>query len=601
MIKNFILAFFLLLATFLRAQVSGEDANSPTTNLTVTQLTTLTVTGCGATTYNLGTLPASGFMANDVWFKFIAPSTVVKIKVCNPTTFDSAIEVYNSNGTTATTLVSGGTINIAGSGGKEYGCITGLTYNAEYRVRVGRASGTGAGTFSISIEHNAVQISSVSTPFPQGASCYTPASQVKRTNTAVAVTAPTTTWLFVDSQGTTVGPCAGVGNYNLSNCPGFCLGTGTWTGYCQVQSNDAECGNIDWGYSLGLPMVFCEVGCPSIISPACNSTVSSISSANFSCTSLGAGFTYQWRFVTDNGNTEFCSNWGSGTFNPSGSSIAGCFRFNKLYSVYVRARYCATEVISGWCEPACVILSAPLPYLSFASGTCCRWRNANGGLIQTSGILGISQYRYRFVPIDPCDPLYPLTPTGPAITTGWGTSSVNPNGLVTPGKIYMVQVQGRVNANNCPTCGGSTVSLPIQQIDWGYLCIIGFRSASSPAVGTPIGCYCSPNFVTAPIEPDEEIEVDFSGDKTVGVMTIASTGRKMIAVNISESGLTGDGILKVYNTSGQLIYEQNIIDAEYSPFIQVDIEQQLQTGVYIVTAQTGSGSMSQKVFLQGDN
>lgn len=599
--KNLLLVIALLVSLYSGAQVSGEDASSPASNLAVTQITSLAVTGCGATTYNLGTLPASGYMANDVWFKFIAPATVVKIKVCNPNTFDAVIEVYNSNGTTATTLVPGGTINIAGSGGKEYGCITGLTYNSEYRLRVGRASGSGAGTFNISVEHNAVQISPTSTPHPQGFSCYTPASQVRRTNTHPAVTAPTTTWLFVDSQGTTIGPCVGVGNYNLSNCPGFCLGTGIWTGYCQVQSNDAECGNINWGYSLGLPMEFCEVGCPTIISPTCNSTVQSISTSNFSCTSLGAGFQYQWRFVTDNGNTEFCSNWGAGTFNPSGTAIASCFRFNKLYSVYVRARYCATEQISGWCEPACIVLSAPLPYLSMASGTCCRWRNANGGLIQANAVLGLSQYRFRFVPIDPCDPLYPLTPTGPAITTGWGTASVNPNGLVTPGKIYMVQVQGRVNANNCPTCSGSTISLPSQQIDWGFLCIIGFRSASSPPVGTAIGCYCTPNMVTAPSEPFDEIELDFSTDKTVGLMTIASTGRKMIAVNISESGLTGNGVLKVYNTSGQLVYEQNIVDAAYSPFIQVDIEQQIQSGVYIVTAQTDSGSMSQKVFLHGDN
>jgi len=599
--KNLLLFILLLLTSFLRAQVSGDEANSPTSFLPVTQLTSLAVTGCGVTTYNLGATPASGFMANDVWFKFIAPATVVKIKVCNPTTFDAAIEVYNSNGTTATTLVPGGTINIAGSGAKEYGCITGLTYNSEYRIRVGRALGSGAGTFNISLEHNAVQISPVSTPFPQGGACYTPASQVRRVNTSPAVTAPTTTWLFVNSQGLTIGPCAGVGNYNLSNCPGFCLGTGVWTGFCQVQSNDAECGNINWGYSLGLPMSFCDVGCPSIISPACNSTVTSITSANFSCASLGVGFTYQWRFVTDNGNTEFCSGWGSGTFNPSGSSIATCFRFNKLYSVYVRARYCTTEAISGWCEPACVILSAPLPYLSMASGTCCRWRNPNGGLIQANGVIGINQYRFRFVPIDPCNALYPLTPTGPAITTGWGTPSINPNGLVSPGSIYMVQIQGRLNASNCPTCSGPTLSLPGQQIDWGFLCIIGFRSASSPPVGTPIGCYCSPNLVTAPVEIDDEIEVDFSNDKTVGIMTITSTGRKMIAVNISESGLTGDGVLKVYNTSGQLVYEQNIADAAYSPFIQVDIEQQLQSGIYIVTAQTSSGSMSQKVFLQGDN
>lgn len=599
--KCLLLLLSIFFAVTTNAQISGEDANSPGTNFTVTQITSLAVTGCGATTYNLGALPASGYMANDVWFKFIAPATVVKIKVCNPTTFDAAIEVYNSNGSTATTLVPGGTINIAGSGGKEYGCITGLTYNSEYRIRVGRASGSGAGTFNISVEHNAVQISSASTPFPQGGTCYTPASQVKRTNTAPAVTTNNTSWRFVDSGGNTIGPCVGAGNYNLSNCPGFCMGTGTWTGYCQVNSTDAECGAIDWGYSVGLPMVFCDVGCPSIISPACNSTVNGISSANFSCTSLGVGFTYQWRFVTDNGNTDFCSNWGAGTFNPTGSSIQGCFRFNKLYSVYVRARYCTSEIITDWCEPACVVLSAPLPYLSVTSGTCCRWRNANGGPIQASAILGISQYRFRFVPINPCDPNYPLTPIGPAITTGWGTSSINPNGLVTPGTVYMVQVQGRVNSTACPSCSGTAQTLSTQQIDWGFPCIIGFRSASSPPVGTSIGCYCSPNFVAPSVDPATEIEVDFTNDKTIGVMTVVSTGRKMIAVNISESGLTGNGVLKVYNTSGQLVYEQNIQDAAYSPFIQVDLEQQVQSGIYIVTAQTDSGTMSQKVFIQGDN
>jgi hypothetical protein len=52
-----------------------------------------------------------------------AVAEVAKIKVCSPTTFDAAIEVWNNAATTAL-----GSANVAGSGGKEYLCVSNLTH-----------------------------------------------------------------------------------------------------------------------------------------------------------------------------------------------------------------------------------------------------------------------------------------------------------------------------------------------------------------------------------------------------------------------------------------------------------------------------------------
>jgi hypothetical protein len=181
----------------------------------------LSATGCEATIRNLGSTtssqtPAGAWtMANDCWFHFVAVAQVAKIKVCSPTTFDAAIEVWNNAATGAAIASS----NVGGSGAKEYVCVTGLTVGTTYKVRVGRVSGTGAGTFSISYEHLGVELRTGYYPDPPGAAtCYDFTTSMQRSLISYGVGA--TRWRFVDELGTVFGPYTLTYAITLSQCPG---------------------------------------------------------------------------------------------------------------------------------------------------------------------------------------------------------------------------------------------------------------------------------------------------------------------------------------------------------------------------------------------
>jgi hypothetical protein len=579
----------------------GEDF-ATATPFTVTCIASFSATGCGATTYNLGAstsvqAPQNGTMSNDVWWSFVAPAELVKIKVCSPT-FDAAIELWSSS------TVNVSSVNLTsntGATGKEYFCTGGLTTGSTYYVRVGRVSGTGAGTFGLSVEHNKVEVNSSYTPSPPGYSCYSPGLNIKRTNTC-ATPLGSTRWKFVDQFGNET-ICLGAGDQPIASCGDFCLDGSTYTVYVEVRANDVECGNIFWGYSVGKPMTMCSSSCFTITAPANNEIIPNFANYNFTVGG-SAGYEYNWKFTTDNGNTEFCSGWITiANLNPfTNPAIGNCLTYNKIYQVQVKARYCDSEPEPDWCPPK-TFVTGPFPYITVSSGNCCLWRNKNGGTINANAVLGVDQYRWRFTPIDPCSAT-PLQPIGPACATAWNASSaVNPNGVscVTAGTTYLVQVQGRQLASTCGSCIGSNVNIPGLQSDWGPACIIAFRTTGSPAVGTPIGCYCTPGMPEVEAPGDElNYVMDYSVDRNLGVMSTTITGKKLVAVDLTATELEGNGVLRIYNMNGQVMYEQNVYDVGNLSYFTIDIEEKISAGIYIVSVVTDSGAVSDKIMIGQD-
>ncbi|MFM9986264.1 MAG: T9SS type A sorting domain-containing protein [Flavobacteriales bacterium] len=579
----------------------GEDF-ATATPFTVTCITSFSATGCGATTYNLGAttsgqLPANGTMSNDVWWSFVAPAELVKIKVCSPT-FDAAIELWLD----FDSMISDVDLTAnTGVTGKEYFCTGGLTTGSTYYVRVGRVTGTGAGTFGLSVEHNKVEVNPTYTPAPPGQPCYLPGLSIKRTNTC-ATPLGSTRWKFVAFDGTET-ICVGVGDQPIASCGEFCLDGSTYTVYVEVRANDAECGNIFWGYSAGKPMTMCNSTCLQITSPSNNQVLPNFLTTNFSVAGL-AGYEYNWRFTTDNGNTQFCSGWiTTANFQPNAiPAIANCITFNKIYQVQVKAKYCDSEAEPEWCPPISFV-TGPFPYITVSSGNCCLWRNKNGGTINANAVLGVDQYRWRFTPIDPCS-ANPLQPIGPACATAWNSSStVNPNGVscITAGSTYLVQVQGRQLASTCASCTGSSINIPSLQSDWGPACIIAFRTSGSPAVGTPIGCYCTPGMPEVEAPGDElNYVMDYSVDRNMGVMSTTITGKKLVAVDLSATELEGNGLLRIFNMNGQVMYEQNVYDVGNLSYFTIDIETKISAGIYIISVVTDSGAVSDKIMIGQD-
>ena len=220
--------------------------------------------------------------------------------------------------------------------------------------------------------------------------------------------------------------------------------------------------------------------------------------------------------------------------------------------------------------------------------------------MNANAVLGVDQYRWRFTPIDPCSAT-PLQPIGPACSTAWNASSaINPNGVscITPGTTYLVQVQGRQLASTCASCIGSNINIPAIQSDWGPACIIAFRTSGSPAVGTPIGCYCTPGMPEVEAPGDElNYVMDYSVDRTMGLMSTTITGKKLVAVDLTETELEGNGMLRIYNMNGQVMYEQNVYDVGNIPYFTIDIEEKISAGIYIVSVVTDSGAVSDKIMI----
>ena len=449
----------------------------------------LSTSQCGTNTYNLGAstssqTPAvtSGGMNNDVWFHFVAVAEVAKIKVCNVSAFDIALELWNS-------AASGSPIasaNQNSSGQKEVICATSLTVGTTYKVRVGRAGSLGSpitDTFSIIYEHLAVEIRGSYTPDPPGAAtCYDFSTNFQRS--LISFSVGSTRWKFVDSNGNVYGPYTGTFLFNFGQASDICETLSSLNAFVEVQANDADCGNIWWGYSVSRPLNICTQVCPTISASSgtvpCGGTICEIFNNSVSSSYVGPGFQYQFRFVTDNGLTEFITPWStSPIFLTSTNPYVNYFRYGKVYQVYVRVKRCNNN--PTWCGP-CIFSSCGFPYanitpINSTSGLSnyCLWRNKTGPEMATDAIPGMDQYRFRLMPVNACAS-NPFNPTGGAITTGWSSNyffypAAHPIPL---NQVYILQAQCRVLPATFTNSNGQTVTIPGQQSDWGGPVLLGF-------------------------------------------------------------------------------------------------------------------------------
>jgi hypothetical protein len=611
-----ILSGFLLCVVSTLAQNEDASGSILLNPVSMVGYTNLTTSQCGTTTYNLGVststqMPAaiSGIMGNDVWFQFVAVSEVAKIKVCNPSAFDVALELWNAAATGSPIAAA----NVNGSGQKEVICASSLVVGTTYKVRVGRANSNGAGTFNIIYEHLSVEVRSGFFPDPPGpATCYDFATNFQRTPITYSV--GSTRWKFVDGSGNVFGPYTGTYLFNFGQAPEICETTSSLTAYVEVQANDVDCGNIWWGYSVARPLTICTQICPNISANSgtvtCGGTFCEIFNNSVAASNVGAGFQYQFRFVTDNGQTEFITAWStSPIFTTSTNPYVNYFRYGKVYQVYARVKRCNNN--PTWCGP-CILNSCGFPYanitpMNATSGLSnyCLWRNKTGPQMETAAIAGMDQYRFRLMPVDPCA-ANPFIPTGGAITTGWGTNyffypAAHP---ITLNQVYILQAQCRVLPATYTNASGQSATIPGQQSDWGWPCFVGFRNSSSPPAGSTIACctfpapssfmlpeeYLGENKWTEFYEWEEEAQpVLYSGR-----VTIMNTNGNEVTLDTSESLLTGTTQCEIYSMSGQLLQSTFIPAIHENGLVTITTREELPGGMYLITLSTPEGRVTEK-------
>lgn len=603
-------------------QAQNEDAAgsiliSPTSMVNYDN-PTFSTSQCNGTLYNLGSstspqTPAggAGSMNNDVWFHFVAVAEVAKIKVCNVSNFNVTLELWNANAT-GTALASA---NNNGVGAKEVICASALVVGNTYKVRVGRADNTGAGTFGIMYEHLAVGIRNNYYPGPSPATCYNLTTFFKRTQLSFTQGVGQTRWKFVDAQGNIYGPYVtdtNLNSFNLAN--GICETLGSVVAYVEIQANDPDCGNIWWGYSIGRTLNICGIGCPAITAgtATCGGTYCNIFSTLFETSFVGNGLQYQFRFVTDNGQTEFITSWSTASsFSTASLPYTNYFRYGKIYQVYVRAKRCNNN--PAWCGP-CTFSTCGFPYPNITTTNefnlqpnYCVWRNKQGPFIAATAISGMDQYRFRLMPVDPCAS-NPFLPTGGAITTGWGSSAYfSPNSYAIPlGQVYILQAQCRVLPSNYINANGQTATIPGQQSDWSWPCFIGFRNSASPPEYTALSC-CFP-LPNAGMLPDEvwgenrwtEFYVTEDEPATPalpGKISLLYVQGSEIQFNTSESLQAGTALLELYNMNGQLVHSEQIAAVHEKEVITIYTQEELPGGIYLVSLSTPGGIATGKMFL----
>jgi len=497
-----------------------------------------------------------------------------------------------------------------------------------YAVRVGRASGSGAGTFILTIEHFTAQLSPAYTPAPPGASCYTPNYTIQRTNptTTPANISNNTRWTFVTTpQNVTAATCSSPTPLALSSCYSFCLGQ-DYMAHCELRANDPEVGNIWWGTSEPKLMDFCTTICPTVVTPTNNSILSNIRNTPFQIGNLGIGSSVQWKFVTDNGATELCGPWSSvASFVPANESanLSNCLEYNKFYNIYVRARYCDTDPEPQWCGPI-TVFSQPMPRVNVTPSECCKWRNKSGSIGAVYENFPLQQYRFRFTPVanaqTPC-PQNNLAPIGPAITTGWSTASTISTFIsaIQQGTTYNVQIQGRMLSSTCIECSGTSTAMPLRVVDWGNPCLVGFRAAGSPPVGTALSCGCN---VIGMEEWNEEeysaliaqfgtIEVDaeevLPGDDPIpvldseeSVLSIFSINAETLQMDLTAMQIQGDAEIRIYDINGRFITSRTVFSTEEKGAVIMAINRGLSSGVYVVSIIGKDSVVTEKIFIRGE-
>jgi hypothetical protein len=622
--KSRILSFFLLLCS-LASFAQNEDA-AGSIALTPVAMATYTsaqwaLSNCSNVTYNLGNSVSpqpsqaiSGLMNNDVWFHFVAVAEVAKIKVCSPT-FDVSIELWNSTAT-GTAIAAR---NNTGNAQKEVLCASSLTVGATYKVRVGRANGTGAGTFTILYEHLGISLTPAYSPDPPGSpTCYNFATGMNRTNMVFSV--GQTRWKLIAADGTVFGPYLGTYQFKLEQGPEICETVGSLTVFVEIQATDIDCGNIWWGFSEGRPINVCSASslCPNITftSPTapCGGVICDIYYKTLGLSYVGTGFQYQYRFVTDNGQTEFTTAWStSPLFSTATAPYTNYFRYGKVYQAYVRVKRCDNN--PPWCGP-CTFTTCGFPYANITpvnatSGLSnyCLWRNKTGPSIEANVIVGMDQYRFRLMPVDPCSS-NPFTPIGAAITTSWSynyyiTPAYWP---ITAGQVYILQAQCRVLPATFTNSSGQSITIPGQQSDWGWPCFIGFRSSSSPAAGSPVQC-CSFPLPSADMLPNEFFNGESKWTEFTewteepmpslqqGSITIMKADGNEIQMDLTESNLFGNAQCEIYAISGKLIESHPLQAVHESNFVSITTEKELAGGIYLITVYTPTGRVSQKFFV----
>lgn len=570
----------LLIATPAWTQ-SDEPAGAPV--LTVdfySQGTNTAGSLATASASNLAATCSAG--ATDGYYSFVATTQGVKIEATTGV-FDMALEVRDAG----VTWMDCQNANGAGTG--ETMWLTGLTPGDTYYLSVASIGAVGAGTFNVKIEWLPnVEVRPGYTPYPAsdaGLVGYKVAESTRRTwntvyplnlnifvtGTRYQFTAQSDASIFIhDVSGSTE-----LLNLNTVSGP-LCFGE-NYDVLVQVQIEGQWC-----GYSTLQPIAMEPEPTTTLNAVYVNGTTDL--SAAIQAAFLGSSGILYWRLTTDNGQTVIDYSYGLDGWMVLNLPDPECLRFNKIYNVEIAAEYCGQ--VGSYSTPV-NIFTQNVPYTKVRNEYC-GTSQFIGNTILCDFIASVDTYAWQFGPIEEDDP--DMVPVGPAIVAFTDDPlmfllGLAPDGLES-GTAYRVGVKPLLGVDadgNLDACD------EVQEGDYGEFCQVVILPSAPPgeAAGLTNG---DPELID-----EKQINLVSNGDQIDLYRVGGST--EILQISLRESEMSGNAALRVFDMTGKLVHQAGYAKIEQADIIQDAIPSNLPAGIYIVTLETETGAISEKIYL----
>ena len=528
-------------------------------------------------------LPATCFAGNsDGYYQFVATTQGVKIDATTGN-FDMTLEVRDA----AEIWVDCQNSNGAGAG--ETMWVTGLTPGNTYYVSVGSNGAFGAGAFNIKVEWLPnVEVRPGYTPNPAtdaGLVGYKVAETTRRTwnsifpfnlNTVVTgsrylFTAQSDASVFThDISGTTE-------LINLNSVPGPLCFNETYDVLVQVQIEGQWC-----GYSTVQPVAM-EPQPATTLNPIDINGTTDLS-AEISAIFVSSSSILYWRLTTDNGQTVIDYDYNLPGWGNLDLPDPSCLRFNKIYNVEIAAEHCG--LIGAYSSPVNIFIEN-VPYTKVRDQYC-GTAQFIGGTILCDFIASVDTYAWQWGPIEEDDP--EMIPIGPAIVTFSDDPTLfllglAPQGLET-GTAYRVGVKpllGIDAAGNLDACD------EVQEGDYGEFCQVVINPLAPPGEANGL------TKEEPKIVDEKEIDLVSNGNQ-VDLYRIGGSD-KVIQISLRKSDMSGNASLRIFDMGGKIVHQTGYAKVEQADLIQDAIPSDLPAGIYIVTLESETGVISEKVYL----
>lgn len=560
---------------------SDEPAGSPVFTVDFYSVGAFTVGSLAATSNS--DLPGTCFMGNsDGYYQFVATTQGVKIEATTAD-FDMTLEIRDAGETWMDCLNSNG----AGSG--ETMWVTGLTPGDTYYLGIGSSGAVGAGAFSVKIEWLPnVEVRPGYTPNPAsdaGLPGYKVAETTRRTWNTVY---PLNLNLFVtgtryqftaqsDASTFTHDISGSTELINLNTVSGPLCFSETYDVLVQVQIEGQWC-----GYSTTQPIAM-ESEPSTTLNPIYVNGTTDLS-ASIQAAFVGSSGILYWRLTTDNGQTIIDFSYGLPGWMVLALPDPDCLRFNKIYNVEIAAEYCG--LIGSYGTPV-NIFTQNVPYTKVRNEYC-GTSQFIGATILCDFISSVDTYAWQWGPIEEDDP--DMVPIGPAIVTFTDDPTLFLLGLVPDGlqsgTAYRVGVKpllGVDAAGNVDACD------EVQEGDYGQFCQVVIYPPAPPgdAAGLTNG---EPEIV-------DEKQIDLVSDGSQVDLYRVGGSNEILQISLRDSEMSGNATLRVFDLGGKLVHQAGYAKVEQADFIQDAIPSDFPAGIYIVTLESETGAISEKVFL----